>query len=254
MKIKIDNNVWMVVGSLGAITLGCLLIPLRGHVSAANLAFLFLAFTIIIAELGGRGAAFLTALISACSLNFFLTEPYLTLNISNRDDIIAFFAMAICGLIAAAFGKRRRRYGAVVARNSNELNFLKLLVQQLEKDPSALSAMQNIRHVFRLGGVALRGLNGELLAEDPKGNGRPSPKLTLTPETLSPTDETAYRLGAKGFRLPEGGGRLEISENKYSLDLWEGDPEGLTLDERRTLSIAAVILGHDLANRKTNVH
>src|SRR3979411_2694665 len=104
-----DARVWMVTGALGSMALAVALIPLRTQVAASNLAFVFIAFTIIVAELGGRGAAPVTALIAAMSLTFFLTEPYLTLTISKSDDVVAFFALAACGLIAAAFGRRRGR-------------------------------------------------------------------------------------------------------------------------------------------------
>ena len=52
-------------------------------------------------------------------------------------------------------------------------------------------------------------------------------------------------MGAKGLRLPEGGGRLTLqtSRGPVSLDLWEGNDQGFGLDESRTLAIAASILG-----------
>lgn len=116
-----DARVWMVTGALGSMALAVALTPLRTQVAASNLAFVFMAFTIIVAELGGRAAALVTALISAMSLNFFLTEPYLTLAISKTDDVIAFFALAACGLIAAAFGRRRERLSDVAGRADREL-------------------------------------------------------------------------------------------------------------------------------------
>lgn len=79
------TTVWLVTGVSGAIALGGLLVPLRGIVSASNLAFAFIILTIVVAEMGGRAAGLATALVSAMSLNFFLIEPYLTLTISKRD-------------------------------------------------------------------------------------------------------------------------------------------------------------------------
>lgn len=80
-----DVRVWMVAGALGAMALGFVMIPLRGLTSASNLAFVFLILTLLVAELGGRTPALTTALVSAMSLNFFLTEPYLTLEISRSQ-------------------------------------------------------------------------------------------------------------------------------------------------------------------------
>jgi K+-sensing histidine kinase KdpD len=55
---------------------GMLLTTVRDLTTASNLAFVFLLWTIVVAELGGRGAALATAVISALSLNVFLTKPY----------------------------------------------------------------------------------------------------------------------------------------------------------------------------------
>ena len=53
------------MGALGSLTLGAVLVPLRSHLAASNLAFVFIAFTIVVAELGGRVAALVTALCRA---------------------------------------------------------------------------------------------------------------------------------------------------------------------------------------------
>ena len=75
---------------------------MREMTAASNFAFLFVALTILVAELGGGRAAVATALSSALSLDFFLTRPYLRLTIADKHDIIAFVGLATCGLIAAA--------------------------------------------------------------------------------------------------------------------------------------------------------
>ncbi len=136
MREADEVRVWMIVGAGGSLVLAIALIPLRTLTAASNLAFVFLAFTIIVAELGGRAPALLTALVSAMSLNFFLTEPYLTLTITKTDDIIAFVALAACGLIAAAFGKRRERWSEAAGS---------------EPKPSLLGGEERVRVQLRLG-------------------------------------------------------------------------------------------------------
>ena len=113
------SRFWIPAGILGAIAIGVLLVPLRTLTTASNLAFVFIAYTVIVAEFGGRTAALVSAVVSAMSLNFFLTEPYLTLTMSKTDDVVAFFAMAICGLIAAAFGTHRERSSRAASRARN---------------------------------------------------------------------------------------------------------------------------------------
>ena len=71
----------------------------------------------------------------------------------------------------------------------------------------------------------------------------PAPPTELDPATLVGSDTLVHRLGRAGFRLPERGGRLRLSGRApLTLDLWEGDPEGLSLDQRRALAVAAFMI------------
>jgi hypothetical protein len=241
-----DVRAWVVTGALGSMALGIVLIPLRTVVAASNLAFVFLAFTIVVAELGGRGPALVTALVSAMSLNFFLTEPYLTLVITKTDDVVAFFALAACGLIAAAFGRRRERLSEVAGRADRELADLTRLIERARSGRAPASLLEDLRTDFGLGGLVLRDGQGRVLAAAPENAGSlPSPRLALTADTLfAPGDETV-RFGSRGMRLPDGGGRLTLqtARGPITLDLWEGNEAGFTADESRTLAIAASILG-----------
>jgi len=241
-----DIRVWIVTGALGSMALAIALIPLRTLVAASNLAFVFMAFTIIVAELGGRGPALVTALVSAMSLNFFLTEPYLTLSITKREDVIAFFALAACGLIAAAFGRRRERLSEAVGRADRELAILNRLVERARSGRPLDGQLQDLRTEFDLGGLVLREASGRVLAAAPSDAGsRPTPRLALSSDTLFAVDDVSPRIGAKGLRLPEGGGRLTLqtARGAVSLDLWEGDDQGFGQDESRTLAVAVSILG-----------
>jgi hypothetical protein len=241
-----DIRVWIVTGTLGSMALAIALIPLRTLVAASNLAFVFMAFTIIVAELGGRGPALVTALVSAMSLNFFLTEPYLTLSITKREDVIAFFALAACGLIAAAFGRRRERLSEAVGRADRELAILNRLVERARSGRPLDGQLQDLRTEFDLGGLVLREASGRVLAAAPSDAGsRSTPRLALSSDTLFAVDDVSPRIGAKGLRLPEGGGRLTLqtARGAVSLDLWEGNDQGFGQDESRTLAVAVSILG-----------
>jgi K+-sensing histidine kinase KdpD len=246
MRRADDIGVWVITGALGSMALGIVLIPLRTMVAASNLAFVFLAFTIVVAELGGRGPALVTALVSAMSLNFFLTEPYLTLAITKTDDVVAFFALAACGLIAAAFGSRRERLTEAANRADRELLILTRLLERARGGRTPAALLQDLRTDFGLGGLVLRDGQGRVLAATPDtASALPAPRLALTADTLfAPADETV-RFGSKGMRLPEGGGRLTLqtARGPITLDLWEGNEEGFTGDESRTLAIAASLLG-----------
>jgi len=249
MKQGDESRVWVITGALGSMALGIALIPLRSLTSASNLAFVFLVFTIIVAELGGRTAGLVTALVSAISLNFFLTEPYLRLTISKPDDVVAFFALAVCGLIAAAFGRRRERWSDLAGRQGKELDAVKKLVERLRDQRPLEEILADLKQAFGLGAVVLRGAGDRILAVAPSGANPGVPDTRLTPDTFISSDEGRIRFGTRGVRLPEGGGRLRSrpDQNAIALDLWEGDPRGFSLDEARTLTIAASILDIELS-------
>jgi hypothetical protein len=252
MRMQDENIVWTAVGGLGAMALGVALIPLRTVTPASNLAFVFLALTIVVAELGGRAAALLTALISAMSLNFFLTEPYLSLTIEKPDDVIAFFALAGCGLIAAWFGTRRAQWTEAADRATTELNVLKNFVDKLAGGEPMDEALGYLRRSFGLGALVLRDAGERVLSASPVGwTAASAPETRLNSHTLFPEDEERLRFGTKGLRLPAAGGRLPLRTdgNFFSLDLWEGDAQGFGLDESRTLAIAASVLGLHLSRR-----
>ncbi len=71
-----------------------------------------------------------------------------------------------------------------------------------------------------------------------------APGVALEPRTFLATHEGVHRLGRRGFRLPEGGGRVRLATEKGPLwlDVWEGDQEGLSTDERRALGVAIGML------------
>ena len=216
MRREEESRVWMVAGALGSLTLGIALIPLRSLTAASNLAFVFLVFTIVVAELGGRSAGLVTAVVSAISLNFFLTEPYLRLTISKPDDVVAFFALAACGLIAAAFGRRRERWSDLASREGKELDVVKKLIDQLRDGRPLDEILGDLKRSFGLAAIVLRDASDRILAAAPPGATPGKPEMRLTPDTLVASNEQRIRFGARGLRLPEGGGRLSLPAGRDS--------------------------------------
>ena len=212
--------------------------------SASNLAFVFLALTIIVAEMGGRGPALATAVVSALSLNFFLTEPYMSLEIDKPGDLGAFLALAICGLIAAAFGKRRLRTVEQVSRTRGDLEVLDRTAASLAARAPIEDVLEDVRRFFGLGGLVLRRGDERLIAAAPPSHAAlPPPATQLEASTLVASNTQVHTLGRTGFRFPPGGGRLPLpGREPLLLDIWEGNTEGLTLDERRALSVTALMI------------
>ena len=198
-------NVWFVIGVAGAVALGVALTPLRTVVSASNLAFVFIALTIVVAEMGGRGPGLATAVVSALSLNFFLTEPYMSLEIHKPGDLGAFLALAACGLIAAAFGKRRVRTAEQVTRTRGDLEVLGRTAAGLAARAPVEEVLEELRRSFGLGGLVLRRADERLIAAAPTSQAElPPPSTELEPSTLGRRQRAGAHAGPHGFPLPPG--------------------------------------------------
>ncbi len=232
--------------------LGVGLTPLRGLTPASNLAFVFLAFTIVVAEVGGRSAALVTAVMSAISLDFFLTEPYLRITMDKPEDIVAFFGLAACGLIAAAFGRRRERWSDLADRAGEELESVGRVVEQLRDGAPLDELLDGLKRSFGLGAIVLRDDDRLLAAAPPDSAAASAPTTLLALDTLMPAEESRLRFGVRGLRLPENGGRLRFRNDGgfLTLDLWEEDPRGFGAPEARALTIAASLVGLEVARRQ----
>jgi hypothetical protein len=248
-----ESGLWMGVGVLGAIGLGIALIPLRSVTSASNLAFAFLIFTVVLAEVGGRAAGLATAVVAALSLNFFLTRPYLTLTIDRPDDIVAFAALAVSGLIAAAFGRRRVRSVERAVEARRDLDGLARLGEGLAGGQPLEAVLEDLRRSFGLGGIVLRA-GDRLIAAVPASHATlPSPVTALGRRTLAATEALQVRYGSRGLRLPEGGGRIQLGTPAEPLwvHVWEGDPAGLPVNDCLALGIALAMIELSIRPRYT---
>ncbi len=159
LEADAERLLYLGAGPLAAVLLGMALVPVRTFTTASNFTFLFLAFTILAGELGGRGAAIATAVASALSLDFFLTEPYLRLAIDNKHDLIACVGLAGCGILAASLATDRRMLPARKGPSALQLERLEAAAAGLDRDGSPASreaASSVLRVVAELRADALR--------------------------------------------------------------------------------------------------
>jgi hypothetical protein len=186
---------------------------------------------------------------SALSLDFFLTRPYLRLSIDDKHDLIAFAGLAICGLIAAAFGTQR-------ARRSAHRRHLDLLHEALltleEAGPPASRLLQVLdlaRATLPVSSLAVRDGRGVLIAGTPRAASYPRPSVSLGMEALLHPGSGVEGLQRRGAPLPPGGARIElVAANRPvgALELW-GDGRPADANDRRVLSDLARSIGARLA-------
>jgi K+-sensing histidine kinase KdpD len=102
-------TIWL-LAVLAPVATALLLIPARGHLSAANDALIFVVVTVAIASSGNRGAAAVAALVSAASFDFFLTRPYQSFRIHDQADLTTELLFVLVGLLVGDLAARGRRY------------------------------------------------------------------------------------------------------------------------------------------------
>ncbi len=248
------NPMMSAIGPFAAILLGMALVPFRSYTSASNFTFIFLILTILVAEYGGRRAAFATALCSALSLDFFLTQPYLELTIKSAHDIVAFVGLALCGFLVATFGVQRGDRSSDLSSARKQLNLLHSAVSSLADSSQIEFHLRGILDVAfdcaPLAAAAIRDENSQVLAaRTESANPAPIPSQILSPHTLLPRGSDTEELqdlpiAKEGVRIP----LLHESRQVGWFDLW-GNGTPATPEMRRTLSDVAFLLGRMLASR-----
>lgn len=224
-----DRKFLVGVGGLAALALGGALVPLREVTSAANLAFAFVVLTIVVGELGGPLAATVTALVSALSLDFFLTRPYLRLAIAEKDDVVAFLGLAACGTVAAAFASRRARRDADLASSRRHLALFHAALRALggppPSEPDLERLLDDARNHLRVAALRLRDPRGYVIAAAKDAYARDVPEASSATAPDGP--------------LPAGGLAVPLVAHARSLgwlDVWA---DGAPADPRARRTVEA---------------
>lgn len=243
MDEKTERLFYTGAGPLAAVLLGVALVPLRGFTPAANFSYAFVALTIVIGEFGGRAAAVATAVASALSLDFFLTEPYLRLEIRDKHDVIASFGLAGCGILAAALAAERGRAARALSRRQHAL--LHHAVAELPLAGPLESRLARIleaaRQSFPVAAAAVRGRSNDTLAASEGALARPLPVQELDPETLLPPGLSGGASAPANATLPLEGARLALVVGRRQvgwLDLW-GNGRPASVESRQALAAVA---------------
>lgn len=246
-----DSLVYIGAGPLLAVVLGIALIPFRESITASNLSFAFVVLTVIVAALGGRSAGVATALVSALSLDFFLTKPYLSLRIQENHDLIAFAGLAVCGLVAASLGSTQRIAALREARGHAQLvhETLGALESGGPVEPQLARVLDRARQILPVSAMVLRDLGNRVVSAAPHPAALdPLPTHVVDTDTLLPRGTPASAL-RRGPPLPSEGARIAVVTHQRQvgwLDLW-GDGAPATPASRRTLSDVGRIVGVMLA-------
>lgn len=215
-------------GPLAAILLGMALVPVREFTTASNFTFVFLVLTIAVAEFGGRWPAVATALCSALSLDFFLTQPYLRLAIEGKNDIIAFIGLTASGLLVAALAAQRADRNASLRSAREQLDLLHFALGQwgrgIPLEPRLMEVLRDCRAAFSITGAVIRDKHNHVLAaSEPKRAAMEVPAQVLDADTLLPPGAAGPGRIREGIAFPKEGVRLSLAVGSRQvgwLDVW----------------------------------
>lgn len=246
--------IYLGAGPIAAILLGMGLVPLRSYTTASNFTFVFMALTILVAEYGGGRAALATALCSALSLDFFLTQPYLRLTIADKHDIIAFFGLAACGLAAASLSSQRGNRTAALRSAQKQLDLLHTAIGELESaEPFEFRVarlLDTVRAACPISAAVVRDAQDAVVAASGLAlEATRVPTQVVSLQTLLPRGADADDLLPRNPPIPAEGARLALVAGNRQfgwLDLWgDGTPAGAR--SRRTLAEIAYLIALQLA-------
>ena len=103
---RLKSFAWALVGSFLVLASG--LASLQHEFQPAEIISLFLLLTVIVAWRAGLTAAIAVAVCATLGLDFFFTEPRLTLTIASRQDVVSLLLFAVVALLISHLSRRIR--------------------------------------------------------------------------------------------------------------------------------------------------
>jgi two-component system, OmpR family, sensor histidine kinase KdpD len=113
-----------VVGVMAVVVITAALIPFRSDVSRAAPALVMVIAVVVAGLLGGRIAAFATALVGIFAFNIAFIPPYWTLAIDGVEDAIALAAFTVVGLTVGTLVAREAEHRRAAEQRALELQAL----------------------------------------------------------------------------------------------------------------------------------
>jgi Domain of unknown function (DUF4118) len=239
-----DRVDWLAAagGGIAALLIAMALGPLRDWMGNTNVALILLAVVAAAAAAGGRIAGVVTAIVAGLSFNFFHTQPYLSLDIDSREDLITTLLLVVIGLVVgelAQFFEGERRRGRVHHAELQRLNEVSKLVLG---GASAQEVVEAVR--------------AALVAELELRDARFEPGEQDGSRAVLGTDGLLGSSGVlvarrTGFEVPSGGLDLPVRYKGTSLGHFVLEPRlGGTVDFDQ--QVIAVLLAGQAATALTN--
>jgi Domain of unknown function (DUF4118) len=237
-------RMWAAIGSMTAIAVAGVLVPVRSMIDNTNVALVLVLVVVVAASFGGRAAGVTTSIVAALSFNFFHTQPYYSLRISDRFDITTTVLLVVVGLAVGEIAVLSHRHETVAVEHATG-------ARHLEKVAELVAAGAGEDTVWRE-------VQGSLIAEMGLGSCRFDPGMGLTHLPRIERDgrliEGEKYFTGNGFALPGEGVEILVERRGRTLGrlvLEPADRRAVSRDQRRVaIALAdqlAVVLGEQQA-------
>jgi two-component system sensor histidine kinase KdpD len=132
------------------------LTSLRDHLSLASNVLLVLGSVVAVALGGGMWPAIAAALVGFLLLNYFFTEPYYSLNVTHRENVLALLVFLVVAVAVAAVVDLAARRTREAARASADASTLAAVAGSVLRGARPLTALlERLRETFGLTSVTL---------------------------------------------------------------------------------------------------
>jgi K+-sensing histidine kinase KdpD len=244
------------VAAIGLAVLTAALIAVRDSISLDSVLLLYLLAVVVVAVVGGMRPALAAAVSSFLLANWFLTKPYHTFDVENRNSVIALVVFVLVAATVSVVVDVSSQRLLSATRSQMEADLLARFAKQPVIDTSPASTLQLIRASF--------GMNAVALVDDRNGEAR----VVEAVGELDRSVEPSLRVDAGGGMHVIAAGPLLFAEDRRVLSslattaarAWEGrelaaeaarSTELAAVDRLRSALLAAV--GHDLRTPLTGI-
>jgi K+-sensing histidine kinase KdpD len=145
----------LVLVAIGLPALTGVLVLARDALSLGTMLLLYLLAVVIIAVIGGSLPAVLAAVLSFLLANWFLTPPYHTFVVEQRDSVISLVVFVLGALVVSVTVDAGARQRVIAARTRAEVELLTRFTAEPVTETSLPAVLEQVRQLFGMATVAL---------------------------------------------------------------------------------------------------
>ena len=141
--------------------LTAVLVGSRGSLALGSVLLLYLLAVVVVAAVGGTWPAVVAAAAAVLAANWFLTPPYRTLVVENRDAVVELVVFGLVAVVVAVAVELAARDRGRADRSRREAELLSEVAGRPAEQLSLAEVLEQVRATFGMGSAALvRTVNG----------------------------------------------------------------------------------------------